>query len=286
MITLLALVQVLVLAAASLAAVERWVSMPIGGDEYVLLVMGSDQGPYRSGDVFDGRADTIQLVVVNKARTHVSILSFPRDSYVPVRGHGSTKINAMLQGGPAAAVGTMEDLTGLKVDDWIVTTFQGLMNGVDSFGGVTVNVEHRLTNTSTGSGSGLVVLDPGNQKLTGAEALGYSRDRKSRPGGDFGRTAAGGTLLQSLHKDLIRRSDSPIAMANFAAKLRAHTTSSLSVDKMLRLGHTALTIKPKNVKQKTVPGSVGSAGSASVVHLSSSAQNLFADLRDNGRFGG
>lgn len=284
-LTLLVLVQVVVLSVASFAVGERWLSLPIDDDTYVLLVLGSDQGPYRSGDVFDGRTDQIQIVAVDKQREHVSIVSIPRDSYVSVRGRGRTKINSMLLGGPDAAVGTIEDLTGLKVDDWIVTTFQGLSDGVEAFGGVNVHVRYRLTNTSTGGGAQpRVTLEPGPQKLDGRQALGFARDRKSRPGGDFGRTAAGAQLLRALHKDLRQRADSPLAMARFAGTLRSHTDSSLSMDQMLRLGVLALRIDPANVLQKTVPGSAGSAGSASVVHLGGGAEQIFADLRDDGRF--
>lgn len=282
-ITVLVILQVMVLVVASAAAVKDWIARPIGGDEYVLLVMGSDQGPYRSGDVFDGRSDTTQLLVVDQSRKHVSILSFPRDSYVPVRGRGRTKINEMLQGGPDAAVGTIEDLTGLKVDDWIVTTFKGLTNGVEAFGGVPVHVQHHLTNTSTGSGSDRVVLKPGRQRLNGAQALGFARDRKSRPGGDFGRSEAGGQLLRALHKELRRSADSPVALARIAATLQQHTATSISPDRLIRLGVTAVRINPKNVTQKTVPGSAGWAGSASVVYLGGGAEGLFADLRDDGR---
>lgn len=279
-IGILALVQALVLAAASLAAVERWGTLSLDGGDYVLLVMGSDQGPYRPGNVYEGRVDAIQLVVVDRQQTHVSVVSIPRDSYVPVRGRGTDKINTMLLGGgPSAAVGTIEDLTGLEVDDWMITSFRGLIDGIDTFGGVNVNVERNLTNT----GHEDVNLQAGQQTLTGEQALGYARDRKSRPDGDLGRTAAQGDLLRFLHRDLVKRTDSPIRLAAYAARMQAHTESSISMRGMLRLGHTAASIKPKNVSQVSLPASVGSAGSQSVVFLGGGAQAVFADLRDDGR---
>lgn len=278
-IGLIALAQVFLLTFASLAAVERWVSLPLDDDDmYVLLVMGSDQGPPRSDSVVQGRADGIHLVVVDEAREHVSIASFPRDSYVPVRGMGTTKINAMLTAGADNAVGTMEDLTGLAIDDWIVTGFDAMIVGVDEFGGVHVDVEQRLNNAKAATN-----LEPGYQRLTGWGALGYSRDRGSRPNGDIGRSTGQARLLAGMHQELINDTTSPVQLMDYAGILRRHTASSISTDRLIRLGVTALRIDPANVVQVTMPGNVGTAGAASVFRLSDGAFSIFADLRDDGR---
>lgn len=275
----LVLAQVFLLTFASLAAVERWVSLPLDDDDmYVLLVMGSDQGPPRSDSVLQGRADGIHLVVVDAERDHVSILSFPRDSYVPVRGMGTTKINAMLTRGADSAVGTMQDLTGLEVDDWIVTGFDAMIVGIDEFGGVHIDVEQRLNNAKAETN-----MQPGYQRLTGWGALGYSRDRGSRPDGDIGRSTGQARLLAGMHKELIRDTNSPVQLMDYAGILRRHTVSSISTDRLVRLGVTALRLDPENVVQVTMPGNVGTAGAASVYRLSDGAFSIFADLREDGR---
>lgn len=275
----LVLAQVFLLTFASLAAVERWVSLPLDDDDmYVLLVMGSDQGPPRSDSVLQGRADGIHLVVVDAEREHVSILSFPRDSYVPVRGMGTTKINAMLTRGADNAVGTMQDLTGLEVDDWIVTGFDAMIVGIDEFGGVHIDVEQRLNNAKAETN-----MQPGYQRLTGWGALGYSRDRGSRPDGDIGRSTGQARLLAGMHKELIRDTNSPVQLMDYAGILRRHTVSSISTDRLVRLGVTALRLEPENVVQVTMPGNVGTAGAASVYRLSDGAFSIFADVREDGR---
>ncbi len=274
----IALAQVFLLTFASLAAVERWVSLPLDDDMYVLLVMGSDQGPPRSDSVLQGRADAIHLVVVDEAREHVSIASFPRDSYVPVRGMGTTKINAMLTRGADTAVGTMQDLTGLEIDDWIVTGFDAMIIGIDEFGGVHLDVEQRLNNSKAATN-----IQPGWQRLPGWSALGYSRDRGSRPDGDIGRSRGQGRLLAGMHRELIDDTSSPVQLMDYAGILRRHTVSSISTDRLIRLGVTALRIDPANVVQVTMPGNVGTAGAASVYRLSDGAFSIFADLREDGR---
>ena len=278
LVSLLVVAQLMVLGGASVAAVNRWVSLPLDDGMYVLLVMGSDMGPPRAGSVLNGRADAIHLVVVDEQRTHVSIASFPRDSYVPVRGIGRTKINAMLTRGPENAVGTMEDLTGLDVDDWIVTGFDAMITGLGEFGGVEVDVEQRLYDSASSSD-----LQPGVQRLTGWTALAYSRDRHSRPNGDVGRSTGQAKVLRAMHRELRRDATSPAKLMEIAGTLRRHTASSIPTDRLIRLGATAMDIKPKNVAQVTMPGGAGWAGAASVYYLSDSAYGIMADLRDDGR---
>ncbi len=278
LVGLLALVQVVVLAAASTAAVGRWVARPLDDDGYyALLVMGSDQGPPRSGSVLNGRADAIHLLVVDEPREHVSIISFPRDSYVPVRGIGTTKINAMLTRGPENAVGTIEDLTGIHVDDWIVTGFDAVIIGVDEFGGVEVDVEQRLRDAASNSD-----LQPGEQRLSGWKTLAYSRDRHSRPDGDIGRSRGQSNVLRAMHRELIQDATSPTRLMDIAGILRRHTVSSISTERMVRLGLTALRIDPDDVAQEMVPGYISTAGAASVIRLTDGAFSLFADLREDG----
>ena len=64
-----------------------------------------------------GRADALQLVVLDTVKRRGVVVGFPRDSYVPIPGHGTSKINAaMTFGGPRLLVATFERLTGLTID--------------------------------------------------------------------------------------------------------------------------------------------------------------------------
>ncbi|MFT5222935.1 MAG: anionic cell wall polymer biosynthesis LytR-Cps2A-Psr (LCP) family protein, partial [Glaciecola sp.] len=111
-ITLLVLVQVTLLSISGLYASARWIALPVGGnDPYVLLVLGSDQGPPRTGTALGGRADGFHLLVVAPDRAHVSILSFPRDTWVSIPGVGNRKINKALTYGADKAVATAESVT-------------------------------------------------------------------------------------------------------------------------------------------------------------------------------
>ena len=65
------------------------------------------------------------------------LISIPRDSYVPIPGHGTNKINAALAfGGPTLLVQTVEKVTGLRIDHYMGIGFGGLVNVVNTVGGV------------------------------------------------------------------------------------------------------------------------------------------------------
>ena len=111
-----------------------------------------------------GRADALQLVVIDTAKRRGAVLSFPRDSYVPIPGHGTNKINAaMAFGGPRLLVATFEQLTGLTIDYYALTSFDGLTDIVNKVGGVQVNVDMNLRDAFAGA-----FLDKGRRSSTAA----------------------------------------------------------------------------------------------------------------------
>jgi LCP family protein required for cell wall assembly len=274
----LAVAQVLVLAAGSVVAAERFFAAPLdAGDEYVLAVLGSDMGPPRTGRAVTGRADAIHLVIIPADRASVSIVSIPRDSWVPVRGYGNTRVNAGLTKGPENMVGTLEDLTGLDIDDWVVTGFKGFTKLVDGVGGVPVDVEQRLHDTRGAHSD----LQAGEQVLDGTQALAYSRDRKSRPDGDFGRNRGQAKVLQGLHEALVARSPSALELAELVATLRRTTATSVPPARLLRLAALAASIPPERVAMEQADGYAAMIGRASAVRLTDRAMATFADVRED-----
>lgn len=281
-IAALALVQVLLLGVSSVVGATRWLAAPLDDDMYVLLVMGSDQGPPRGGAVTNGRADGFHLLVVAPDHEHVSILSFPRDSWVDVPGIGRTKINASLTLGPENAVATAEHLTGLDVDDWIITGFHGLIAAVDELGGVEVEVQERLYDPS-GSSSNLY---PGVQTLEGWQALAFARDRHSRRGGDFGRSEAHARFLQAIHAQLFGEAPGPARLAELVSILRRHTVTSMSTARMFRLAALAMRIDPDQLHRRRMPGyATSTSGGASIVRLTDEIYDVFEDVREDGILG-
>jgi LCP family protein required for cell wall assembly len=245
----------------------------------VLLTIGSDSGAPkfgRGGSMESGRADALQLVVLDAASRRGVVLSFPRDSYVPIPGHGTNKINAaMAFGGPALLVATFERLTGLTIDYYALTSFDGLTDMVNKVGGVQVNVDMNLRDHFAGA-----FLDKGRRKLNGGQALAYARARKTLPGGDFDRSRHQGQLLLSGLGTFQRQvAENPAQVMTWLSVLRDEVRTDVPFPELLRLALLAIKVPPSSIRNLPVPGAAGMAGGASVVHLQPSAYSLFARIR-------
>jgi len=110
-----------------------------GTKPIVILAVGSGARP--GDDVMHSLSDSIHLIFLSPGNHHATIVGIPRDSWVPIPGHGTTKINAALgYGGPDLMVQTIESLTGVHIDYWAITTFWGFTNMINQINGLTVDV--------------------------------------------------------------------------------------------------------------------------------------------------
>ena len=241
-----------------------------------IMVIGTDA---RSGIYTNALADAIHIVGVNTDKMRAGILNFPRDSYVSIPGYRSAKINEAILGGPERMAQTLENITGIELDYWVVTGFDGFTAMVDELGAVRMHIPTRVYDPS-GSGAD---LHPGTHNLAPLSALAYVRTRHSFSSGDFARTDHQGDFMKALLGKLNRQVDSdPAMLLKWITSAREHTDLDLPVDEIFRLGVLASQMKPKDVGNVTVPGSTGMAGSASVVHIGSGAASIYQRFRANG----
>lgn len=148
------------------------------------LVVGSDsrEGSELTGVLDTARTDTI-LLLHRPNEGPTVMLSIPRDSSVEFPGHGENKVNAAYAlGGPPLLVDTVEQATGVQVDDYVETNLAGFGQVANAIGGVRVCPDFPLQDP-------IVDLDlqPGCQEVDGDTALSYARTRKTDPRGDLGR---------------------------------------------------------------------------------------------------
>lgn len=242
-----------------------------------ILVLGSDA---RLGERVDrARADSIHLVGVNMRKKRATILGFPRDSWVPIPGNGTTKINtAMYLGGPDLMVQTIESLTGIRIDYYVLASFGALTRMVDGIGGLKVDVPYAMHDSHSGTN-----FSPGEQRLNGKKALAFARDRHSTPGGDFGRSANQGRLiLAALKKLQANFEDDAGRLFTWIRVGWRNLRTDLSFPTLLDLALTATEVESKGVNNLVVPATVGTVGAQSVVYISSSAASMYADMRADG----
>jgi LCP family protein required for cell wall assembly len=183
----------------TLTALKAPVNSPTGRAQVVLNTIASPREPavaliagydHRAGTGTNSYAgsnsDTLMLVRADPTNHTLSLLSLPRDLYVPIYCRGNTvttqdRINSAWaicgNDGPSATVLTMEHLLpGVKINYLITLDFHAFKQLVNRLHGVYMNVDRRYYNPR-GTGWAAINLQPGYQKLDGGEALSYVRFR-------------------------------------------------------------------------------------------------------------
>src|SRR5215467_762125 len=91
------------------------------------------------GDSTGQNSDTLMVVHITADRRRMSVVSLPRDSWVKIPGFGMNKINAAFGlGGPPLMVRTVEQATGLTINDFVEVNFLGFVKIIDALGGVNI----------------------------------------------------------------------------------------------------------------------------------------------------
>lgn len=164
----------------------------------------------RAGERYPGKnlTDTIMLASIDTRTHRVALLSFPRDLYVPIGRSGNhTKINAIYQIGLDTSEGvallreTIETISGEPIHYSVIADFDGFEKIIDTLGGVSVDVPRDFLDTRyPGKNYSYETFEikKGWQKLDGATALKYVRERHSDPEGDFGRAKRQQQVMQAV----------------------------------------------------------------------------------------
>lgn len=131
----------------------------------------------------EGRRTDTMMLLHTPPNGRAALISLPRDSYLPIPGHGSNKLNAAYSfGGPELLVETIETNTGIRIDGYLEIGMLGLVDTVDAVGGIEVCPAEPISDRDSH-----LELEAGCQVIDGVTALGYARMRKADARGDLGR---------------------------------------------------------------------------------------------------
>jgi LCP family protein required for cell wall assembly len=261
-------------ASTATSAGENWL---ISGTDTRSGLSRTQKDELHVGSDVDNNSDSLMLLHLG-GPTPV-LISIPRDSYVPIPGHGDNKINAALgYGGPALLVQTVESVTGLKINHYMGIGFEGLVDVTNKIGGVNICLKTAVKDTNSG-----VNLPAGCQTLNGTQALEFVRDRDSFATGDLQRIQDQREYL----KALLSKATSPSVVLNpfKALPFGSSAASSVSVDQgthLYNLIKVALALR--NPETGTVPvanADYQTSAGDSVLWNQSEATQLFTALKNN-----
>ena len=240
-----------------------------------LLIMGSDarsgKGNNGYGYVAGERSDTTLLVHIYEGRKSALVVSIPRDSYVTMPkcktpsggyvGPWTTKFNAAFAvGGPICTIKTVESLTGIRINNFVVVDFNAFKTVVDSLGGVQVCFTTPVYDPIIpGVGGSGLNLPAGFSTVNGEDALKFVRARESLgDGSDIGRIARQQEFVSSMirsveHKGLLRNPSLFYATANTVTKSLTTSKEFANVRNLERFALSVTGLSPKNIKLVATP---------------------------------
>ena len=226
----------------------------VAGNPFTVLLLGSDDD-----EKFDPNhvlTQSMILVRVNPAARQVTMLSIPRDLWVPLSVGGTAKIDgAYSYGGPAAAIATVEQNFGVHVDDYVWVGLKGLIKLIDALGGVDIVASNPVLDdyypldidSSNPYGYQRVAVLPGPQHLDGPSALQYVRSRHGDLEGDFGRSQRQQQVLLA-----IRAKASAMSVADIpdlASAFNGELKTSMTLERVRELLPLAAQVHPEDIKQ-------------------------------------
>jgi LCP family protein required for cell wall assembly len=247
-----------------------------GNTPIFILLMGSDSRPGVT-PMDKGRSDSIHILGINPAAHRATVFGIPRDSYVPLSTGGTDKINAAMPiGGPEAEMQTIENVTGIKFDYYVLTGFQQVTQAVNQIGGLEVNVPYSVVGDIQTFPSGL-------HRMTGQEVLGYSRTRHSLPLGDFDRSLNQGVvLLSALTQFRAEYAKDPTRLYSWLGAGLRTVQTTVPIDELIKLAGLAQSIPASRVTNLVALGTSAMQGTQSIVNLSPENQALWQDMAQDG----
>ena len=202
------------------------------------------------GAAISSNSDTLMLVHIPANHESAQVVSLPRDSWVNIPGHGMNKINAAYGlGGPQLMVRTVEQATGLQVNDYVEVDFLGFVKVINAVGGVNICLPFAVDDSYSG-----LHMSAGRHHVNGITALKFVRDRHSFALSDLQRIKDQQQLIASLVSEATQAGvlANPIKLQQVLSSV----TSAVKVDQgfdLVRLAQELRGIRPSGLSFTTVP---------------------------------
>ena len=225
-------------------------------DRMQILVLGSDtrdgkNAQYGTSDDATGygHSDVMMLMDISADNKRVNVVSFPRDLLVDIPKCKDPKTNkeypaqtgvminsAMSEAGIGCAVDTVNKLTGLEIDHFMMADFNAVKELSNAVGGVEVCISDAVYDPDS-----KLRLPKGTSTVQGEQALSFVRTRHAfGDGGDLGRIKAQQGFLSSLTRKI--KDDGTLTNPARMLGIADAITKNLTIDDGLASVPTLLTV--------------------------------------------
>ncbi|WP_142161381.1 LCP family protein [Cellulomonas sp. SLBN-39] len=279
---------------------------PNAGNDLNILVMGSDQRDGENaalgGDVAGMRSDTTIVMHISADRTRVEMVSIPRDSMVDIPAcivspDGATtgaefgQFNAAFAYGAdlggsieyaaACTIQTVQNNTGVSIDEFVVVDFSGFVQMIDALGGVQMCIPQDIYSEKADN----LTLSAGTQTLDGYTALQYARARTGTGLGDGSDTNRLGrqqqliaSIMQSvLSKNMLTDLGQLMTFAQAATSTLTLSPDLASLDTMAGIAYSLRGVRTENMTFMTIPFAAWSENKNRVI-WTSEADAIWANM--------
>ncbi|MEW9669784.1 LCP family protein [Ammoniphilus sp. 3BR4] len=220
-----------------------------GTEPVSILLLGTDKRETESSM----RSDTILLLNLNPVTKQAYLFSILRDTWIKVPGYGSNRINTSFEmGGPDLTAKTVEALTGLSIQYYMTTDFEGFEKMVDALGGLDLYVEKDMDYLLyENNGYYDIHLKEGMQRLDGHKALQYVRFRHDKMG-DFSRTERQRKLLKALASQAKSHLNA-FNIPKILNDLSPYISTNMETNDMLRFASLATKVRWTEMGTEQIP---------------------------------
>lgn len=271
-----------------------------------LLVMGSDvrsgENAVLGGDEEGMRSDTTIVVHISADRTRMDLVSIPRDTRVDIPScnflDGSTsraqsaRFNAAFSIGArnddvgeaaACTIQTVQSLTGITIDGWVVVDFAGFRNMVDAIGGVDICIPNDMSSEKSN-----LYVTAGLQHFDGYTALAFARARTGEGlgnGSDINRLGRQQQLLGAIahevfEKNMLTDIDELYRFLTAATQSLTADPKTGNIRSLAGLAWSLQSIPPQNITFMTAPHAANPEDRNEVVFTSAAAPIWQAFIND------
>lgn len=239
-----------------------------GSSRVTILVMGLDYRDWQAGDV--PRTDSMWVLTVDPVSKTAGMMSIPRDTWTEIPGYGASKINMayfygevdkLPGGGPALAVKTVEKFLDVPINYYVVVDFNAFVNLIDKLDGISIDVPAEITVDPLGPGN-TVTLEPGRQRVFGAVALAYARDRYTDDG-DFDRMKRQQQVIMAIRERVMDPNYLPVLITHSLEVynlISANIHTDLKLQDAIQLAWLGKDVKVENIKHVVLDHDVMSDG--------------------------